>query len=163
MIKINFDCLRLLEAHGIRMLPEEEINLSQSLTLTEAGKLVLSSLSSPRTGLETFSSTRSDGLSSPRTVTLSSPRPNLEIKDNKITLSSLSAGRGSSSSPLNTLRNRNKFYKFLCSNFKQTFSQRLKKKFISEKKNNEKCFVYIKLSLPFSCSSTFENLREALF
>ncbi|XP_023334426.1 ankyrin-2 [Eurytemora carolleeae] len=101
------DAIRLLEAHGIRMLPEEEINLSQSLTLTEAGKLVLSSLSSPRTGLETFSSTRPVSLSSPRTVTLSSPRPNLEIKDNKITLSSISAGRGSSSSPLNTLRSIN--------------------------------------------------------
>ena len=122
--KINFDCFRLLEAHGIRMLPEEEINLSQSLTLTEAGKLVLSSLSSPRTGLETFSSTRPVSLSSPRTVTLSSPRPNLEIKDNKITLSSISAGRGSSSSPLNTLRNRNKLEKF---------SQRLKTIFISNK------------------------------
>ena len=117
--KINFDCFRLLEAHGIRMLPEEEINLSQSLTLTEAGKLVLSSLSSPRTGLETFSSTRPVSLSSPRTVTLSSPRPNLEIKDNKITLSSIS-----SSSPLNTLRNRNKLEKF---------SQRLKTIFISNK------------------------------
>jgi hypothetical protein len=107
------DALRLLEAHGIRMLPEEELNLSQSLTLTEAGKLVLSSLSSPRTGLGSLSFPRPvslSSLSSPRTVTLSSPRPSFEAKDAKetrITLSSISAGRTPISSPLNTLRSIN--------------------------------------------------------
>ena len=36
---------RLLEAHGIKILPEEEI--TQTVSLTEAGKLLLSSLPSP--------------------------------------------------------------------------------------------------------------------
>ena len=57
---------RLLEAHGIRMLPEDDLNLSQSLSLTEAGKLVLSSLSPRPTALSSLS---------PRPTALNTPKP----------------------------------------------------------------------------------------
>jgi len=60
------DALKLLEAHGIRMLPEDDLNLSQSLSLTEAGKLVLSSLSPRPTALSSLS---------PRPTALNTPKP----------------------------------------------------------------------------------------
>ena len=71
---------RLLEAHGIRMLPEEELNISQSLTLTEAGKLVLSSLNQPGPLASITPSVPSLPSSAPAvstiTVSLASPRSN---------------------------------------------------------------------------------------
>lgn len=46
------DTIRLLEAHGIRILPEDSPEIKQTLSLTEAGKLVLSSLPSPGSNLD---------------------------------------------------------------------------------------------------------------
>jgi len=120
----NDEAIRLLEAHGIRMLPEEELNISQSLTLTEAGKLVLSSLNPPNSlptlnpPISSFSSPFTSlptPLSSTRTVSLASPRPIRLGSPRSVTLSSPRTTAGEvkvvtsltsriTNSPLNTIR-----------------------------------------------------------